>query len=505
MYGLEDALLANFEPSLFLTLLIGTVAGVVVGAVPGLNGAMLIALCLPLTYGMESLHAITLLTAMYVGGVSGGLISATLLKIPGAPAAIMTTLDGYPMAKAGQAGRAIGIGIIASFVGGLISWFFLAGFSPPLARLAVIFGPFEYFALVLMALVLISSMGGKSMWRGLLAGFFGMLVATPGADPASGIIRLDGGIPELQAGFGLLPVLLGVFAISQLLSDVERMELIPEKVSSRFSGMRRAIADVIGQPVNLLRSSLVGTWIGILPGVGAAIGSIVSYTAAKNFSGGRVKFGTGVPEGIVASEAANNANVNGALIPLITLGIPGSNIDAILLGALLLHDLAPGPLLFVNNPEIAYGFISAALVANFVMLFFMIGAVRWMSRLIDAPRALLVPVVAVFCVVGAFSAANSIFDVFVMILFGVVGYAMNKHGLPTGPFVIGYVLAPIAETQLRSGLMISDGSLMPLVSRPISLACLIIALVLLFMPTVRRAAKNRLARKEDSGDAARGS
>lgn len=469
----------------FFLICLGTVLGITVGAIPGLTGAMLIALTLPFTFYMAPVEGITLLVAMYVGAISGGLITATLLRMPGTPAAVMTTFDGYPMARAGKPGRALGLGISASFVGGLISWVFLATLSEPLADFAVRFGPFEYFSLVLMALVLIASVTEGSMIKGLLSGMLGMLVAMPGVDPSAGDLRLTFGFHEMDAGLDLLPVLIGVFAIGQVIADVMKIEERVEAVKMDRKGIFLSVRDWWLHAVNLVRSSLIGTWIGILPGVGANIGSIVAYTGAKTFSKKPEAFGTGSEEGIIASEAANNATVGGALVPLIAMGIPGSVIDAILLGALLVHSIQPGPLLFVNNPEVVYAVIATALIANVVMFAVMLGAVGYLAKLRNVPRAFLMPTIVVFCVVGSYALSNRMFDVWVMLFFGVVGFFLERAKVPLGPFVIGLVLEPIAEESLRSGLMLSGGSYAPLIERPMSAGFMVVAVVMLVWPVWR--------------------
>ena len=486
MDGHLTALASFASPGLFLLLLFGTAAGIIVGAVPGLSGAMLIALTLPLTYSMEPSHAMTLLVAMYVGAISGGLITATLLRMPGTPASIMTTLDGYPMAQRGEGGRALGLGITASLVGGLISWGFLVLLAEPMADMATKLGPFEFFSLVMMALVLIASVSGKSLSRGLLAGFAGIFVSMPGIDPGSGLPRLTFGFDELNGGLKMLPVLIGLFAISQLITDVLRINQTVEVQAVSRRGLFMSLAQLKRQAGNLLRSSLIGPWIGILPGIGANIGSVVSYSAARSLSRTPEKFGTGCDDGVIASEAANNATVGGALIPLIAMGIPGSVIDVILLGALVMHGLQAGPLLFQNNPEVVYTIMTAALCANLAMFVLMLAGIGAASRLVKVRRAYLVPAILVFCFIGAYATSNRMFDVWVMLAFGVIGFGMERMRLPLAPFVIGYVLAPIAEHNLSAALMLSAGDYSPLVTRPISLVFLLVSAALLFWPLAQR-------------------
>jgi putative tricarboxylic transport membrane protein len=478
-----DSLLAALglllTPWPFFLALLGTALGIIVGAIPGLTGAMLIALTLPLTFYIQPVHAVILLVSMYVGSISGGLITATLLRMPGTPASIMTTFDGYPMARAGQPGRALGLGIGASFVGGMISWVALLLLAKPLSIIATRFGPFEYFTLILMAMVLIASVSQGSLVKGLISGFFGMLVSMPGVDPSTGAPRLTWDYYMLNSGLKLLPVLIGVFAVSQIIADVIDLNRKTERVEMSRRGLLMSLRDWKNQTFNLIRSSVIGTWVGILPGVGASIGSVLAYTVAKNMSRTPQKFGRGSEEGIVASEAANNATVGGALIPLIAMGIPGSVIDAILIGALMIHSIQPGPTLFLTNGDVVWAMIAACLVSTVLMFVLMTGTVGYIARLMYVPRAVLLPVIMVFCVVGTYALDNTMFDVWVMLGFGVLGFMLERAKMPLGPFVIGFVLAPLAEAKLRSGLMMTAGSMQPMFTRPLPLLFLLIALALL--------------------------
>ena len=467
-------------------MMLGTSLGITVGVIPGLTGAMLIAVTLPLTFAMSGSDAMVLLVSMYVGSISGGLITATLLRIPGTPASIMTTLDGYPLAQQGQPGRALGLGICASFVGGMVSWVFLVLLSRPIAEWSIkLLGPFEYFALIMMAMVLMASVSGRSIIKGIFSGFLGILLAMPGLSPSTGELRLTFGFNELSDGFKLLPVLIGVFAVNQVIRDIIDIDRHGDSFAMSRRGMLMSLRDWKRQAVNLLRSSLIGTWIGILPGIGANIGSVVAYSAAKNFSRNPEKFGHGAEEGIVSSEAANNATIGGALIPLIALGIPGSVIDAILLGALVIHGLQPGPLLFDSNPEIVYTIMATFFVANCFMFLFMVTGVGFLAKLIDVPRAYLIPVIFVFCIVGSYVLSNRMFDVWVMLAFGIIGLAMEKYGIPLAPFVIGFVLEPEAEYNLAKGLMTHGGRIPSILSEPLPYVFLFIAMGLLIWPLWR--------------------
>ena len=463
-------------------LFLGVFLGIIVGSIPGLTTTMLITLTLPLTFFMESVNAITLLIGMYVGGISGSQIAATLLRMPGTPASIMTTFDGYPMSQQGKSERALALGITSSFIGGLISWLFLAILSPPLAKLALTFGPWEYFTMVLMALVMLASLSQGSLIKGLIAACLGMMVHLPGVDPSIGQMRLTFGFESLESGLSLMPVLIGAFAVSQIFKDIINIDSKPPNVSVKKKGLLLNFGDIKKNSVNFIRSSVIGTWVGLLPGIGANIAAMLSYSTAKSSSKEPEKFGTGHEPGVIAAETANNASIGGALIPLITMGIPGSVVDAILIGALIIHNLEPGPLLFTTNPEIAYGVISAYLIGNIIMFGIMIFAVVHVAKVLYVPRAYLLAAILLFCVIGIFAVGNSFFDVWVMMVFGVIGFVMERTKMPLGPFVIGFVLSPIAEAQLRSGLMASEGSIEPLFTRPFAATFLVISILSLLWP-----------------------
>jgi putative tricarboxylic transport membrane protein len=491
MDAIQNTIVQLSSPLSLTLIVVGTSLGIFVGAIPGLTGAMLIALTLPLTFTLDPQLAMTLLVSMYVGSISGGLITGTLLRMPGTPASVMTTLDGYPMTQQGQPGRALGLGIYASLVGGFISCVFLISLSAPIARWSTQLGPFEYFSLVLMALVLIATIDGASLSRSLFSGTLGILAAMPGISAATGEVRLTFGFTPLNAGFKLLPVLIGLFAINQVLRDIANIDQNVPRVSVTHRGLWLTFADWKNQWVNMLRSSLIGTFIGILPGIGANIGSIAAYSAARNSSKTPEQFGSGSAEGIIASEAANNATVGGALIPLVAMGIPGSVIDAILLGALVLHGLQPGPRLFSEHPELVHTIMGTYFLANLVMFAVMIASVGFLAKLVRFPRPYLLPIILTFCIAGAFALSNRMFDVWVMLGFGLLGLVLERNRIPLAPFVIGFVLGPIAEENLSAGLMSSQGNWLPIVTRPISLLFVVISALLLFVPLVRQFRKKR--------------
>lgn len=457
---------------------LGVLLGIIVGAIPGLTATMLIALSLPFTFSMDPIPAISMLVGMYVGGVSGSLITAIILRMPGTPASVITTLDGYPMAQRGEAGKALALAIWASFFGGLISWVFLVLLSEPLSRMAVRFSKFDYFALVAMALLLIVFLSKGNMLRGLISGALGILAATPGSDPISGSFRFTFGIQWLENGFPLLAVLIGLFAGNQILQEVQGLA---RDVTDRPNTNARMSLDpraLMRHWINILRSSVLGTWIGVLPGVGANVGSAFAYSVARSFSRKPDDFGKGSEEGLVASESANNATVGGALVPLVALGIPGSVVDAILLGGLVIHGVQPGPFLFRNDPGMVYAIFNAAFLGNVIMLLAMLVLTRHIAKIAMVPKAYLLPPLVIMCVVGTFAISNTWSTVFVMLLFSFVGFGLERSGYALAPFVIGFILAPLAEENLRSATMFTDGAIMPLLLTPVPIAVIIISAVM---------------------------
>ena len=483
---LLDSFLHLAEPTVFAIVVLGVLLGLAVGVLPGITGGMLMALTLPFTYYMTSENAVILLVSQFVGGISGGLVTATLMRIPGEPNAVMTCLDGYPLAKKGFPGRALGLGNAASIVGGVLSWCALVLLAPPLAKAAIALGPWEEFAIVCVALVLIAALSSGSLVKGLMSALFGMMVALPGIDATSGTLRLTFGFEHLSAGIELLPAVIGIFAISQILADTLNIEgQSTDHVRANLKGIMISLRDYARYGLNMLRSALIGITMGILPGVGSTIASIIAYTTAKNVSRHPEQFGHGSEEAIVATESANNATSGGTLIPLLTLGIPGGLADSVLLGALILHNLQPGPLLYAHHPEIVNAIMATHLVAHFVTFALMTQGVALFARLMLISSAWIFPLVLVFCVVGAYSLSNQMFDVGVMLVFALIGIGFEFAKVPLAPFVVGFVLAPLGEGKLRASLMSSDGDLSAILGRPIALVLLAVAAGMLVLPTLR--------------------
>lgn len=482
----------ELEPLILIVL--GVAVGIVFGAIPGLTATMAVALCLPLTFGMLPVHGMALLIGLYIGGVSGGLISAILINIPGTPSSIATTFDGHPMAAKGEAGKALGVGIFFSFLGGLFSFVVLFFIAPPLADIALRFGPQEYFSIAIFSLTLIASLSTGSTLKGLMSGIVGVLLSCVGTAPIDAYPRFTFGFYQLDGGFNLLPALVGLFAISEILktaeSDVEiRVQDIQNYKIKGFGFSRKEFVEQLG---NFIRSSLIGTGIGILPGIGGGTSNILSYIAAKKMSKHPEKFGTGIIDGMVASETANNASIGGALVPLLAMGIPGDTVTAMLLGGLMIHGLSPGPLLFTTSGDIVYGIFAALIIANIVMVILEYFGMRFFVRLLRIPKHIMLPVIIVFCVVGAYGLNNRVFDAWSVMFFGVLGYALEKGGFPLSPVILGFILGPIAETNLRRGLMLTQGDFLPFLTKPISGTFLLIALLSVIYSAIKegKQAKN---------------
>lgn len=482
--GLQTAL----DPANFLAVLAGTLIGILIGAVPGLDASVGTALVIPLTYGMSPVPAINMLAGIYAGGVYGGQIPAILFRVPGASEAVMTTLDGYPMACRGEAGRAMGFGLVASVLGGLFGAVVMIFLTPPLAEFALDFGPAEYFALAVLGLTAISSLGTRNQGKALIAGLAGMLIAGVGIDPITGIARLTFGSPALLGGINFIPFIVGLFAAAEVYNQIRARAggAASEEVAgaSKVKVALPRLRELWPMRWLMARSAVVGTWIGILPGVGATTAAIIGYAQAVRFSRHPERFGTGIPEGIVAPETANNAAASGAMIPLLALGIPGSGTTAIMVGAFLLHGLQLGPLFLQTQRPLAFAIFGGVILAN--LIFFATGlvAVRLFARLLKVPYPFLAANILAFAAVGA-AALGDVYGMKMMFLFAILGFLMESLGFPVAPMVLGYVLGPIAETSLRRALLIADFDLVPLLTRPITAALLLLALASALYPILQ--------------------
>lgn len=486
-----------FTPMNIGMMLFSTTVGIIIGAMPGLSVNMAIVLLMPMTFSFQGMTGILMLLGVYCGAIYGGSISAILLKVPGTPASAATTLDGYPMAiHKGQPGRALGISTFASMFGGLFSALMLVIFSPLLAKVAVSFSAAEYFALAIFGISLITSVSGKSIIKGLIGGVFGLLIATVGIDAFSTTMRFTFGSKYLTGGISFVPVLIGLFAMSQALMTIEeglkKNEMEGEVKIKRVFPTGKDMKTIFP---TVLRSSIIGTFIGAVPGTGGDIASFISYNEAKRWSKRKDEFGTGLPEGVAAPEAGNNAVSGGALIPLLTLGIPGDGSTAIMLGCFMIQGISPGPLLFSEKAASVYAIFIGLFVANLIMGVLGFSSIRLFVKVIKVPPKLLTPVVMLLCVIGSFCINNSFNDIVVMVIFGIIGYILTKLDFSMSPIVIGIILGSMAESNLRRALIMSSGSIPTILTRPITAAFLIVALITLITPMVTDAMKSRKNRE----------
>ena len=477
-----------FHPYPLFLLLLGTIGGIIVGLIPGFTVTMGAALLLPLTFGMSSIEGLCAMIGVFVGGMAGGQISGILIGIPGTPSSVATVFDGHPMAKKGEAGQALALGTWASFFGGLLGAVVLIFFTPPLANVALKFGPWEMFSLVVFGLTVIASLSGRSLTKGIISGLLGLLAATFGTDPMTGVPRFNFGLHGLTGGFSFLPVLIGLFAFSQLMTALESKRAVSEALIANakltWSNLK-VIIEIFRQPINLLRSSFIGVFIGALPGAGASISNILAYDQAVKGSKYPEKFGTGIPDGIVASESANNATCGGGLTPTIALGVPGDAVSAIMMGCLILHGIQPGPLLIIEHPKLVYGVFVAFVFAHFFMLAVMLYGIHLFVRLTRIPIYVLIPSILVLCSVGSFAIHNRFFDIWVLFIFGAMGYLMDKFKIPLTPMILGVILGPMAESNFSRALM-TDSRLSLFLMRPISLFFILLAVVSVVYPFYRK-------------------
>ena len=465
-----------------LWIIFGTLLGIVIGAIPGLTATMGVALLLPMTFGMSPLPAISMLLGVYCGGMYGGSITAILINTPGTPAAAATSLDGYPLAKQGLAGKALKMAIYSSTVGGLFSALMLILIAPQLAKMALKFGAPEYFALVLLGLTVIAGISGKSLSKGMIAGCLGLLMSCIGLDPMLGMPRLTFGSLYLSSGLSTVPVLIGLFAIAEILENSEKIGVKGKRLElHKIEGSQKvSFHEFKSHFVTMLKGSVIGTYIGIIPGIGSGVAAFVSYNEAKRSSKNPEKFGNGAMEGVVASESANNGATGATLIPLLTLGIPGDVVTAVLLGAFMIQGLTPGPLLFKDHGNTIFAIFAGLILINIVMFIFGVFGVKYFAHVNSLPAEILYSVIFVMCAIGAYAVDNTLFNVIIVIVFGVVGYIFRKLQMPGGPFLIAFLLGPLFEANMRRTVILFDGAMWKIYSHPIAMFFLILCLVSIF-------------------------
>jgi putative tricarboxylic transport membrane protein len=478
------------DPKILLVVFLGTVIGIVVGALPGISGSTTTALLLPFTITMSPVMAIAFLGSIYCAANFGGSITAILVNSPGDPSASATAFDGYPMAQRGEAGRALGMSAVASAIGGIFSVIVLIIFAPLLARVAYSFGPPEYFALAVFGLSMVAMTGGDSATKNLIAGAFGVLLATVGQDLTTGVERYTFGIHSFTDGIEFIPVLIGLFALAELF---EQAAQLGHKVAvAKLGAVRLPSWDDVkkcGKAISL--SSVLGTFIGILPALGATTAAMIAYVETKRWSSNKAEFGKGAIEGVAGPEAANNAAVGGAMVPTLALGIPGSTTTAIILAGLIVQGIRPGPHLFTEQPMLLYAVFSSMLLANLLYLVLGLGFAKVFARISLIPAPLLWPAVFVLSVIGAYAPNQAMAEVWVAIAFGFIGFFMKRYGFSPAPLVIGLVLGRMVEETLKQSLLIFDLSWGGFLNRPIALTLFGLTALFLLGPVLLRRLRAR--------------
>jgi putative tricarboxylic transport membrane protein len=505
-----EAILASFghifTPKVLLMIIAGLFGGLISGALPGLTATMAVALLVPFTFAMNPTEGLIVLGAIYMACIYGGAFSAILVNTPGTPSSIGTTFDGYPMAKKGEGERAILIATFSSAYGGIIGVVFLLFLSPPLASVALRFGPPEYFWMAVFGITIISSLASKNILKGFIGGAIGLLISTIGIAPIGGDVRFTGGYPQMQGGIELIVALIGFFCIPEALTMIsnrtKKFHLTETK--HRHGIIFKTFKEVMKRQGNLIRSSILGTIIGILPGAGGSVANLVAYNEAVRASKNPDEFGTGIPDGIIATEASNNAVVGGGMIPLVTLGIPGAPPDAILYGVLLLHGLRPGPELFTTHSHVVYTFIMSLFVATVLMIPVGIIAGRLLHRtVVRLPIRFLAPIIFFLTIIGSYSIRNNMMDVFIMLTLGIIGFVLKRLDFHPGPITLGLILGPIGEMGFVQALLM--GQMLPnkwmiFFNRPLSWVLIIMSLLSLCWPLLIKKISARWKIKEMTVD-----
>ena len=468
------------NPQVLLMTLLGATGGVLLGAIPGMTATMGIALLIPFSFGMDLIPAIGLLLGIYCGGMYGGSISAILIHAPGTPAAAATLLDGYPMCQKGEAGRALSIAMFASFCGGVIGALIMTFLSPVIADMAMKFGPGEMFMLAVFGLSVIIAISGKSITKGMVSAFFGMLMCCVGLDPTNGTPRfITYADTNLLEGFQFIPLLIGMFAVAEVIAGVERIILGEEKQETSNEKINEVLpnwATIKQIWPNIISGGVIGTFIGAIPGAGGDIAVFVSYGFNKSASKHPELWGTGIPNGVASTESANNGCSGGAMIPLLSLGVPGDSVTAILLGAFIMKGIQPGPMMYIAELPTVYKVFAALMLANLAMLIVGCAGVRFFAKIVSVEKKLLYPIILVVSLLGAFSINKSVFDVGVCVAFGIIGWLMNKYEFPLSPILLALILGPMCEKNFVRFMTIQKGNFFAITSSPIAMAFLVVAL-----------------------------
>ena len=464
---------------------VGVFIGTLIGVLPGIGPVGAISMLLPVTFGISPASAIIMLAGIYYGAQYGGSTTSILVNIPGEVTSVVTCLDGYQMARQGRAGPALGIAAFGSFIAGTIGTIILMFVARPLSEFGLRFGPPEYFSLIILALALLSYLSHGSIIKAIIVAILGISLSQIGIDAVTARVRFTFGIIELQDGLGLVPVVMGLFGVGEVLINLEE-SLTIEVFKARIKGLLPSVKDWAESIGAIIRGSFLGFFLGILPGGGAIISTFASYALEKKLSKHPEKFGTGIIEGVAGPESANNAASSGAFIPLFTLGFPSNAITALLLGALMIHGVQPGPSFIDKHPDIFWGTIISMYIGNAMLVVLNLPLIGLWVKILKVPYRILFPLLLLLCIIGSYSINTSKFDVLIMIVFGVIGYIFRKMDYELSPLVIAFVLGPLLETSLRQSLLISGGDVFVFFKRPISVSCLLIALVVLLLPVVLR-------------------
>ena len=468
-----------------LMTLLGAAGGVLLGAIPGMTATMGVALLIPFSFGMDLIPSIGLLLGIYCGGMYGGSISAILIHAPGTPSAAATLLDGYPMAQSGQAGKALSVAMFSSFCGGIIGALVMTFLSPLIADMAMNFGPGEMFMLAFFGLSVIIAISGKSIVKGLIMAFFGMILCTVGLDPTNGIPRfITYSQTSLLEGFQFIPTLIGLFAVAEVIAGIERIirgEEKQERSNEKITNVLPDLATIKKIWPNILSGGLIGTFIGAIPGAGGDIAVFVSYGASKSASKHPELYGTGIPQGVAATESANNGCSGGAMIPLLSLGVPGDSVTAILLGAFIMKGIQPGPMMYISELHVVYRVFAALMLANLAMLIVGCCGVRFFAKIVSVEKKMLYPIILIISLLGAYSINKNVFDIGVCVAFGVLGWLLNKYEFPLSPILLTLILGPMCEKNFVRFMNIQKGNFLAITTSPIAMGFFIVALgVILF-------------------------
>jgi putative tricarboxylic transport membrane protein len=483
--GLLNGFQIVFHPVNIFVCFVGCVLGTLVGVLPGIGPTSAISLLLPITFRADPVSAIIMLAGIYYGAMYGGSTTSILVNIPGEPSSVVTCFDGYPMAQQGRAGPALGISAFGSFIAGTAAIFGLTFFAPVLSKVALRFGPAENVGIMVLSLTLLAFLAQGSMVRALMMAALGLILGTVGTDLITGRSRFSYGIGTLADGIGLIPFVVGMFGVGEVLLNLEA-SMQREILKTGFKGLFPSLKDWKASTLPMIRATVIGFFLGILPGVGAIIPTFVSYSVEKRLSKYPEKFGTGIIEGVAGPETANNAAAGAAFIPMFSLGIPPNAVMAVLLGALMIHGVQPGPQFIASHPDLFWGVVASMYIGNVMLLILNLPLIPLWVQILKVPYSLLFSLILLFCLIGTYTINNNSGDIMVMVLFGFVGYLVKKYRYEVSPLILAFVLGPILEKNVRQALIISRGSFAVFFTHPISMAFFAVAMLLLILPLFRK-------------------